>query len=401
VGLSGPFADAAASLDLSDDLAPDPMDTPSTSPTDSLPAATDPPAVPEPPPEAEARPPADDAEGFKLDALGRLHRPDGTVASKAEAEDYKARHPDVPAVTEPVTTSEPARVEPTPYVFMGHDAPLIDGALIHPTTGDIFIPAAQRDALERDIMRGRKYEQFRDDRRTAIQRADTAEQRGDARVSALVNALPFLHNREAFYEFLGQAAQNDDAASLAFDRLDLALDKALDAVDRKFGPSAAPAPVATRGEGNDTPAGAPLDRDDATEAFTDYYREQLSRPEFKGMPAELQQDVRAALADLQLFVRDADGDWCINGRAAEPVWAMARRAMTAATTALKAKDFNAGQAARASATSAVPPSVSAGKPRVGAPASSGSASVQDPMIDPKTGQPYTDPWDAIRKAKMA
>lgn len=405
MGLSGPFADAAETLELDDapggDASPD-GGTPPPPETDPAPETPAPTKEPDP-----ATAPADDAgasdfgEGWKLDAKGRLHRPDGTNASKAEVEAWKAAHPETPVadVPDPAKGPDaPPPAAPTPYVFAGHDKPLIEGALVHPETGDVFVPAAQRDWLERMVVRGTRYEQYRDERRDAIQRAEVADQRSQATVGALVDALPFLHTRDAFMQYVTEAARSPEAMELAFDRLNLAIDRSMDAVSRKFGPmaDAKAAPAA----GNDTPAaGKPLDRDEATEAFADYFREQLARPEFKGMPAELRETVRQMLMNANLFVRDADGDWCLNEKAAAPAWAMAQQAMQAATKAVHARTFNAGQAAQGKATTAAPPSVAAGKPRAGAPAPSGASRAErDPLVNPATGKRFDDPWDAVLRA---
>lgn len=395
MGLSGPFADAAATLDLSDDVvSSEPAATPAAPSSDPAPTS-DPPAAP--PPTDPAPEPTPSSEAFTRDGMGRLHRPDGTIASKAEADAYTAAHPVAPEAPAPVAEAEAAEpVAAQPYIFASHDKPFIDGALIHPETGDIFVPAAKRDELERFVMRGARYDEMRDKTREAVQRADVAEKRGPATVSALIDALPMLHTKDAFFEFLEAASRSPEAADLAFDRLNLSIDRQMDAVDRQFGPQAK-TPLSAAPVGNDTPPSAAIDRDEATEALTDYFRDQMALPEFKGMTSDLRQYVWESLVNANALVRDRDGDLALKEAAVAGIWGIAKQAMRHVTTAARATEFNTSQATRASATSAAPPSVAAGKPRVGAPAAS-VASGRDPMLNPKTGKPWDDPYDAIKYA---
>ncbi len=100
------------------------------------------------------------------------------------------------------------------------------------------------------------------------------------------------------------------------------------------------------------------------------------------------------------FEVQQDGRWMLHesNPAVLKVWSMAKQAMAGGTKTQTASSFNQRQITKsgASATTA-PPSVSATRGPVGN--SPGKApTAKDPLIDPKTGKKYDDPWQAVLRA---
>jgi hypothetical protein len=99
---------------------------------------------------------------------------------------------------------------------------------------------------------------------------------------------------------------------------------------------------------------------------------------------------------MPLFEQHPTEGWVLNEQVAAPVWNMAKEAMTRAKRAVDAGEFNRVQASRSSATPA-PPTVATARSTVTTGHATPDAAT-DPMIDKRTGKPYADPWDAIRRA---
>ncbi len=322
-----------------------------------------------------------------IDGMGRYHRPDGTVMTKAEVEAYKATQtppvevPVAEVVPEPTAAPVPANV---PYIPEGQREGFYEGALRNPA-GDLFVPASQVDALERDIMRGRRYDQFREERRSAVvERERTVAEMGVFN-DTLVRHFETPQALQALVEAVNthgvQAVQREIALAMKEGHL---------AIKEKFG-SGAVQPSMSESVGDATA----LDPHDAQETFAEYWRDQLARPELAGMTPEIKQYVRDSLNVLPLFVTTNEGAF-LNETVAEPVWKMAAQMMAQVKKATEASAFNTRQAARGAATPA-PPSVATAR-TTGTNGNATQAKPKDPMIDPKTGKEYADPWQAILKA---
>lgn len=370
-------------------------DAPATPAEEPAATPTSEPAPPEPPKDTAPEPVATEPKAPTIDSMGRYHRPDGTVMTKAEVETYKASQ--TPAPAEPVAAPEPVVEAPppanpnVPYIPEGHSKPLFEGALKSPT-GDLFIPAAQVDQAERAIMRGLRYDQFREDKRQAV----IARERSQAEQKVMEDVLVrHFATPDALTNLV--AAVQQYGPELVQREIGMALREGNLSINQKFAQ-----PVSMNGPVSEAPrpeAGhaTPLDPEDAQETFADYWREQLARPEFKGMPEEMKQSVRASLNHLPLFVSGPDGHY-LNEAVAEPVWQMARQAMQRAAKAVEATQFNTRQAAKGAGTTPAPPTVTTRTTGTKGNATPTSERPKDPQIDPKTGKPYDNPWDAILRA---
>lgn len=330
-----------------------------------------------------------DPKAPTIDKMGRYHRSDGTVMTKAEVESYKATQVVAPVI--PVAEVAAPVVEApqnVPYVPEGQRVPIYEGSLRNPA-GDLFVPAAQVDALERDVMRGRRYDQYREDRRTAFVERERTQAEMQVFNDTLVHhfATPQALQKlvEAVNEHGVQAVQREIA---------LAMKEGNIAIKEKFGAGTPTESAVAPDAGNATP----LDPDDAGETFGEYWREQLALPEFAGMPPWLKESTRESLTHAALFVRGNDGAHYLNENspAAVAAWNLARNTMKQLKATADARTFNDKQQARSAATPA-PPSVATARPG-GTTGHATPTATKDPMIDPKTGKEYLDPWQAILKA---
>lgn len=322
-----------------------------------------------------------------IDALGRMHRPDGTVMSKDEQATEEARIAAVKAAA-PAPVAEAAPVEPAtpvptarPYKtnVYGDEQEVFPGALIKDGHG-VFIPEAQRNKFDQLTARGLQYDTIREDVRTTKAQYQAATERFTAAIEAIDRTVgQHFKSAEALQALVEDVQINGVEA--VFNRIDNLTDRAALDIDRKFGAASAPrsAPREDAGE-TSTP---PLDPTDARDAFDDYWTEILAKPDLHGMPSEIKAQLRTALEGTPLYTFDRPGkQWCINEAKAAPILAMAVETMKRLRTTAAATAFNDKQQPTSGATPA-PPSVAAAKPTVGkgtVPAS------------PKPAEQTGDPW---------
>lgn len=327
-----------------------------------------------------------DPKAPTIDKMGRYHRPDGTVMTKAEVEAYKtANAPPVEAA--PAEVVPPERAPNVPYVPEGQRAPIYDGALRNPT-GDLFVPAAQVDALERDVMRGRRYDQYREERRTAF----VERERTQAEMQVFNDTLVHHFATPQALQKLVEAINTHGVVAVQRE-IALAMKEGSLGIKEKFG---AGTPIES-GASADAGHATQIDLDDAHETFGEYWRDQLALPEFAGMPPWLKESTRELLQEANLFVvRDGSPYLNENAKGAMAAWNIARNTMKQLKATADARTFNDKQQARSAATPA-PPSVATARPG-GTTGHATPQATKDPMIDPKTGKEYLDPWQAILKA---
>lgn len=157
---------------LEDDDAPADLIDPTKSPESADPDPTPTPEATEPKAEAP-----DATDGFTVDSRGVLHRKDGTIASKKEAEAYRAKQaaqaeapvveepPPDPSADTPPVAEEPPKPTNAPWKpnLYGQEVEVLQGALTSPD-GHLFIPKEQVALATALIARGTKYEEVKQER---------------------------------------------------------------------------------------------------------------------------------------------------------------------------------------------------------------------------------------------
>ena len=345
------------------------------------PVADDTPATPKPPAKTDTDAPSDEPGkddvvigGVRVDRFGRMHRADGTVMSKAEQD---AARPGVSSPTAPVVEAP----KNEPFVPTANGQPVADlfpGALKSPK-GELYFPTDQAGRVEQLVARGLRYDEFRRGTAEAKQQLDQVTRRTAAEAKALEETLLVHVSTPEALQALAQRVQEVGPA-MAHKELSLAIREAALAVDREFGPGA------SRTRGASAEHTTPLDRDDAHDTFEGYFRDMLSRPEYHGMSAELQKNVRGMLSRLPLFGVDKDGDWSLMEEVGDEVWAMAKAMVERDRMVASARPKP-----NTTAPSRIPPTAASR-----APVGNGTATPGK-----KPARQFDNPFDAIRHADLS
>ena len=359
------------------------------------PPAETPPADPPVPSDAPPDDGKDDVTigGVRVDRFGRMHRADGTVMSKTEQDAAAARTAPAP-VTAP---ADAPKNEPYVQQVFGRAVDDFPGALRSPK-GELYFPAEHRQKVETLIARGYRYDEFRAQSAQAKQELDVVNRRTQAEAKALEETLLVHVSTPDALAALAQRVQ-EVGPVMAHKELSLAIREAALAVDREFGNGGAGRRAATAETAEHS---TPLDRDGAFEVFDGYWRDQLARPEFHGMPVELQQLARDMLAALPFpkngsdpnafWSIDRDGDWVLNEGAADHVWDRIGKLMARERSISSATASNAGRRPNSTAPSRIPPTAASPSPV-------GSGTTR--LTGKKPARVFDNPFDAIRHADLS
>lgn len=246
------------------------------------------PAAPEPLHTGE-QPDAKQADGWSKDAMGRWHRPNGTVASKADVEARNAKlatdaakaaptPPPVAAVAPPAQNAAPEAPKNLPWTpnIYGQQQEIVKGALVSPD-GHVFIPREQVATATALMARGTKYAEVQHQRQQWAQERETL-------------TAPLKHENGTLHTILSNMLDGDWLARAAQDpeRAKLEVSNALAAIKieqlEKFGPNAAPpsVPQAAKAPSSE------LDQYEAEQAVREEMQAMLQHEQFRDLwtPAE-------------------------------------------------------------------------------------------------------------------
>jgi hypothetical protein len=283
-------------------------------------------------------------EGYKLDALGRVHGPDGRVVSKEEAERIKALA--VPATPEAVVpevpvTPEPPAVTPAPEPFTFR----VNGKR-HEIPG-LVVPPDQQERIRALLVNGMNHEQnFPRMQQEWKQRLQQAEQMADAKSSKYNKASVFLWDKVA-------TLLQDSPAELQMLQREVAL--MLKEADLSLPKAAAPAQPEVNEQEMEQAARVTLtgyvnelleDTPDAAKLFSAEDRKDLEQAFQSRLNAYFTEHEGEIVLDMHTAKRDFERELRIQQRSHQAREAAARDAQKAKAAAA----FNAAQVTKPTAS---------------------------------------------------
>jgi hypothetical protein len=168
--------------------------------------------------------PSDLPEGYTRDAQGRVHRPNGTIASKEEVAAFPVPEPVAP----PVVTPEPvAPPEPEPYTvrFAGQKQPIphtyrnADGSLVVKPEGVAVI----QDLVTQGLANKHSWPR---EKAAYEARIKQAEAMAEAKPRKYNDAAVLMYDHITNPEWLARAAQNPEIVDLLRQRIEITLQRA-------------------------------------------------------------------------------------------------------------------------------------------------------------------------------